>query len=222
MIYATKPPMGADLTLAVFAKAPVPGQVKTRLRPAMDDEQAARLAAAFVQDTLQKAARLGPPVTVYFAGDRALLEPLAPPLVRWADQGGSDLGARMARVPAPCLILGADSPHLPPAYLHQALAAVPDHDVVLGPAEDGGYFLLGLRAPQPVLFDGIAWSTGEVLAQTLAKAAALDLTVYQTSPWYDLDTPADLRRLARDLETVPPGSEDDCPAIRAALGEIAL
>jgi rSAM/selenodomain-associated transferase 1 len=212
--------MNADFTLAVFAKAPVPGQVKTRLRPAVDDEGAARLAAAFVRDTLGKAARLGPRVTVYYAGDRALLEPLAPPLVHWVAQGGGDLGARMARVPAPCLLLGADSPHLPLALLRAALAAIPGHDVVLGPAEDGGYFLLGLRAPQPVLFDGIAWSTEEVLAQTLAKAAALGLTVHQTPPWYDLDTPADLRRLARELAAVPPGSEDDCPATRAALKEI--
>ena len=214
--------MGADFTLAVFAKAPVPGQVKTRLRPALSDEQAARLAAAFLRDTLGKAARLGPPVTVTFAGDRALLEPFAPPLACWTDQGGGDLGARLARVPAPCLLLGADSPHLPLAYIQDALAAIPTHDVVLGPAADGGYYLLGLRAPQPALFGGIAWSTGEVLAQTLAKAAALGLSIHQTPPWYDLDTPADLRRLARDLADVSPGSEDDCPATRAALKEIAL
>ena len=88
-----------------------------------------------------KAARLGPPVTLYYSGDRALLEPLAPPDVCWAEQGGGDLGARMARVPAPCLILGADSPHLPVALLRAALAAVLLHDAVLGPAEDGGYFL---------------------------------------------------------------------------------
>ncbi len=214
--------MGADLTLAVFAKAPVPGQVKTRLRTALDDAQAARLAAAFVRDTLHKAARFGPPVTVYYAGDRALLEPLAPAGVLWAAQGGGNLGARMARVPAPCLILGADSPHLPPGLLRDALAAVPSYDVVLGPADDGGYSLIGLRAPQPSLFDGIAWSTEDVLAQTLAKAAALNLSVHLTPPWYDLDTPADLRRLAQDLGAVPPGSEDDCPATRAALKEIAL
>lgn len=212
--------MGADLTLAVFAKAPAPGQVKTRLRPASEGEQAARLAAAFVRDTLDKAARLGPPVTVYHAGDLALLGPLAPPGVLWAAQGGGDLGARMARVPAPCLILGADSPHLPVSFLRDALAAIPNHDVVLGPADDGGYFLLGLRAPQPALFEGIAWSTEAVLAQTLAKADALGLSVQQTPPWYDLDTPDDLHRLVRDLGAVPPGAEDDCPATRAALKEI--
>ncbi len=212
--------MGADLTLAVFAKAPVPGQVKTRLRPALSDGQAARLAAAFVRDTLDKAARQGLPVTVYHSGDRALLQPLAPANVLWAAQGGGDLGARMARVPAPCLILGADSPHLPPALLREAFAAVPSYDVVLGPADDGGYFLIGLRAPQPALFEGIAWSTESVLAQTLAKAGTLGLSVHLTPPWYDLDTPADLHRLVEDLEAVPPGSEDDCPATRAALKEI--
>ena len=213
--------MAPDFTLSIFAKAPVPGHVKTRLRPVLDEEQAARLAAAFVRDTLLKAAQLGPPVTVYYAGDRALLVPLAPPNVRWAEQAGGDLGARMACVPAPCLILGADSPHLPLSLLSAALAAVPAYDVVLGPAEDGGYFLIGLRAPQPALFDGIAWSTETVLAQTLARADALGLTVHQTPPWYDLDTPADLRRLAQGLEAVPPGSEDDCPVTRAALKEMS-
>ncbi len=212
--------MGADFTLAVFAKAPEPGQVKTRLRPGLNDAQAARLAAAFVLDTLHKVARPGRPVTIYHAGDRALLEPLAPPGILWAEQGGGDLGARMARVPAPCLILGADSPHLPLSLLRAALAAISAHDVVLGPAEDGGYFLIGLRAPQPALFDGIAWGTGNVLAQTLTQADALGLVVHQMPPWYDLDTPADLHRLVRDLEAVPPGSEDDCPATRVALKEI--
>ena len=211
--------MAPDFTLSIFAKAPVPGHVKTRLRPVLDEEQAARLAAAFVRDTLLKAAQLGPPVTVYYAGDRALLVPLAPPNVRWAEQGGGDLGARMACVPAPCLILGADSPHLPLSLLSAALAAVPAYDVVLGPAEDGGYFLIGLRAPQPALFEGIAWGTEAVLAETLAKAAALTLSVSLTPPWYDLDTPDDLHRLVRDLADVPPGSEDDCPATRAALKE---
>ena len=212
--------MGADLTLAVFAKAPAPGQAKTRLRPALSDVRAARLAAAFVRDTLDKAAKLGPPVSLYYTGDRALLEPLAPAGTRWAEQGAGDLGARMARVPAPCLILGADSPHLPLGLLRDALAAIPSYDVVLGPADDGGYYLIGLRAPQPALFIGIAWSTEDVLAQTLAKADALGGTVRLTPPWYDLDTPDDLHRLVEALEAVPPGAEDDCPATRAALKEI--
>ncbi len=204
--------------LAVFAKAPLPGRVKTRL--ALPPGESARLYAAFVRDTLQKAAALGPPVCVFFDGDRALLEPLAPADVRWAGQGGGDLGARLARVPAPCLILGTDSPHLPPSVLRLALDALTHHDVVLGPAEDGGYYLIGLRAGQPALFDDVAWSTDAVMAQTLARASARGLSVFQTPSWYDLDTPADLRRLARDLAGVPPGSEDDCPATRAALAAL--
>jgi len=203
------------ITLAVFAKAPLPGRVKTRL--ALPPGEAARLYAAFVRDTLGKAAALGPPICVFYDSDRALLEPLAPDGIRWADQDGGDLGARLARVPAPCLILGTDSPHLPPSVLRAALDALPRFDVVLGPAEDGGYYLIGLRDRQPLLFDDIAWSTDAVMAQTLARASALGLSVFQTPPWYDLDTPADLRRLARALEAVPLGSEDDCPATRAAL-----
>ncbi len=205
-------------TLAVFAKAPLPGRVKTRL--ALPPSQSAYLYATFVRDTLHKAIALGPPVCVFFDGDRTLLEPLAPGGVRWAEQGGGDLGARLARVPAPCLILGTDSPHLPPSVLRQAWDALTRFDVVLGPAEDGGYYLIGLRGGQPALFDDIAWSTDAVMAQTLARASALGLSVFQTPPWYDLDTPADLRRLAQALEAVPPGSEDDCPATRAALAAL--
>jgi len=212
-----RPDPTLPLTLAVFAKAPVPGAVKTRLQPILDAEQAARLAAAFVRDTLAKAAVLDLPLTLYYAGSRALLEPLAPPSVRWIEQGDGNLGDRLARVPAPCLILGTDSPHLPLASIRHALAAVPKYDVVLGPAEDGGYYFIGLRAPQPGLFHGIAWSTDEVLSQTRDKAQALGLTVHQTPLWYDLDTPEDLRRLAQYLKTMPSGSEDDCPATRGVL-----
>lgn len=209
--------MMSSLFLAVFAKDPVPGQVKTRM--ALPPELTARLYAAFVQDTLQKASRLGLPVTVYHSGDAAALKEMALPTVTWQPQGEGDLGERLARVPAPCIILGTDSPHLPMAILNAAVRAVGESNVVLGPAEDGGYFLAGLPAPCPPLFQKIAWSTDQVLSQTLAQAHSHGIPVVLTAPWYDLDTLDDLRRLAAHLRRVSPGSGEDCPATRAALRE---
>jgi glycosyltransferase A (GT-A) superfamily protein (DUF2064 family) len=88
------------------------------------------------------------------------------------------------------------------------------HDVVLGPAEDGGYYLIGLKWRQPRLFEAIAWSTGRVLAQTLERADSFGLRVHLLPPWYDIDTAADLARLRVYLETVPP---EICPATRQLL-----
>ena len=210
--------MPPPFTLAVFAKSPVPGQVKTRLCPPLTPAQAARLARAFVRDTVRAAQRVAP-VTLYHAGGRAGLEDALAglPPVAWTPQGGGDLGARMARVPAPCLILGTDSPHLPSSFVRDALDALPDTDVVLGPAEDGGYYLIALRAPQPTLFDDIAWSTPAVLVQTLARAEAQGLRATLLAPFYDIDTLPDLRRLGNDLAS----SVFDCPATRAVLQELA-
>lgn len=209
--------MPLPLTLAVFAKAPIPGAVKTRLCPPLTGEQAARLYAAFVCDTVRAAQAVSKP-TVFYSGDQ---EPLARLLAenalfptQWQPQGDGDLGARMARVPAPCLILGTDSPHLPVSFLQEALDHLATVDVVLGPAEDGGYYLIGLRAPQPSLFEGIHWSTGEVLAQTRARAASRQLTTFLLPPWHDIDTIDDLNRLRAYLQST---SDADCPATRAAL-----
>jgi len=219
-----------DFTLAVFAKAPIPGRVKTRLCPPLTAAQAARLHVAFVRDTVRKVALHAPnsggasrPI-LYHSGDPAGLHgPLADlPPVAWAPQGEGDLGARMARVPAPCLILGTDSPHLPAARLRQAVDALRESDVVLGPADDGGYYLIGLRAPQPALFDGIAWSTSQVLAQTLARAETLGLRVAVLPPYYDIDTPTDLRRLRTDLAAgVVAGCPDTC-AVLEMLAAVQL
>ncbi|MDQ2799158.1 MAG: DUF2064 domain-containing protein, partial [Armatimonadota bacterium] len=127
--------MLSPLTLAVFAKAPTPGAVKTRLCPPLTQEQAARLYAAFVCDTVRIAQAVAPP-TLFYSGDREplarLLAENALSLAQWQPQGDGDLGARMARVPAPCLILGTDSPHLPLSFLQAALDHLDACDVVLG------------------------------------------------------------------------------------------
>jgi glycosyltransferase A (GT-A) superfamily protein (DUF2064 family) len=100
--------------------------------------------------------------------------------------------------------LNSDGPTLPAAYIERAVALLEQSDVVLGPSEDGGYYLVGLRRPCPDMFLDIAWSTARVAAQTLERAAALGLTVALLPPWYDVDTAADLERLRAELAGLPP------------------
>lgn len=208
--------MSPPITLAVFAKSPIPGRVKTRLCPPLEPKNAARLYAAFVRDTVRKARQIVSRPTLFYAdGEAELRELLTDEAAQlsWTPQGEGDLGARLARVPAPCLIVGTDSPHLPLSVLHQARNALNAHDVVLGPAEDGGYYLIGLTKPCPALFDGIAWSTNQVFAQTQARAQSQGLMTHLLPPWYDIDMVHDLQRLDADRDA-------DCPATRAVLDEL--
>lgn len=205
--------------LAIFAKSPVPGQVKTRLCPPLTPETAARLQRAFFADTVANAVRAGLKPTIYFDGPRRLLEDALTESVNWQAQGAGDLGARLARVPAPCILIGADCPQLPTQILRDAADALETHDMTLGPAEDGGYYLIGLRAPAPFLFEDIAWSSDTVLAQTMAQSVSHGLSSLLLPPSYDIDTGDDLRRLIRELPNLPP---DVCPATRALLETLNL
>lgn len=194
----------------IFAKAPTPGRVKTRLIPALGADGAAQLQRQLIERTLQTAAaaRLGP-LELYCAPDAA-----DPFFVACAArhglilrvQGAGDLGARMARafehalaLGSPALLIGCDCPALTPAYLREAAAALAaDNDAVLGPAEDGGYVLIGLRRGPPTqLFDGVAWGTQYVLDQTRARLARDQWRWREAAPLWDLDRPEDLQRLGR-------------------------
>jgi rSAM/selenodomain-associated transferase 1 len=135
------------------------------------------------------------------AGERFVLVP----------QEGQDLGERLGNLSSGLLaaghagvvIIDSDTPSLPDHYLATAVERIGDRgtDAVFGPAEDGGYYLVGLRHPMPALFQGIAWSTSVVLKQTLANAASAGLTVHLLPPRFDVDTGADLKRLADELAT---------------------
>jgi hypothetical protein len=102
------------------------------------------------------------------------------------------------------IAINSDGPTLPPEYLLEAFADLDEVDVVLGPSEDGGYYFIGYAQPRPALYADITWSTPQVTPQTLARAAALGLTVAQSPPWYDVDTIADLERLRVELTNLPP------------------
>jgi rSAM/selenodomain-associated transferase 1 len=201
----------SEPAIIVMAKAPRPGEVKTRLCPPLTPEQAADLAARFASDAAAKAANTGAAVVIAYAPDegRALLEPLLPPASAWLPQTGADLGSRMQRAMedahtlgyGPLLVIGTDSPTLPPEFLSNAIALLSSDsaDAVFGPTEDGGFYLVGSSAPIPGLFNDVAWSTPTALADTLRNAVTLGLAVEMLPAWYDVDTPEDLARLRAEL-----------------------
>jgi rSAM/selenodomain-associated transferase 1 len=204
----------------VMVKAPRPGEAKTRLTPPLTSEAAAGLAACLFADTVALALRLGAAVVVAYApadGRAPLEESLLVGLgeeslsrVLWIEQRGEGLGERLDGVVArassqgfgPLLLVGADSPTLPPALLAAALEGLTREraDVTLGPTEDGGYYAVGTRRPVPGLFDAVDWSTPRAYAQTARNAARLNLRLLELPPWYDVDTPADLTRLRAELD----------------------
>lgn len=195
--------MRAVPSIAVFARAPVAGAVKTRLIPRLGAEGALGLHRQLVESALFRArdAALGE-VTLWIAGDAEHPEVQAcvrRQRVKLAVQRGADLGARMhaaldttlAAQPGGCLLIGTDCPALSSQHLQRAARLLADHDVVLGPAHDGGYVLIGLKAPQPALFEGIAWGSDAVLAATRARIGAAGLRCAELDPLPDLDTAAD-------------------------------
>ena len=202
----------SNAAVAIMAKAPWPGQVKTRLCPPLSSEAAAQLYRAFLLDKIgQVGALQAVPVISYAPAEaKAYFEALVPSHFSLIPQQGRDLGARLLSTFEQIFSLGcelalaidSDTPTLPTAYLEQALDLLADTriDVVLGPSEDGGYYLIGLRRPYRELFEDIAWSTSGVLSQTLQRSREQQLQVACLEPWYDVDTPDDLNRLRRSLE----------------------
>lgn len=207
--------MSADresIDVAVFARAPVPGEAKTRLIPALGAAGAAALQRQLTARALATACSVPRArVTLWVAGDPghpSIVEAASRHGVEVAAQIGADLGARMhhAFVVAggPLLLIGTDCPQLRTDDLAAAAAALRTHDVVLQPASDGGYVLIGLARPQPTLFESIAWGEASVLARTQARIAAAGLRCALRPTLDDLDTPADLQRaLAAGLVAAP-------------------
>lgn len=192
----------------IFAKAPLPGRVKTRLIPALGERGAARLQRQLIERTLQTAvaAGLGTP-ELWCApdpGGRFFSACAKRYGVSLRAQGEGDLGARMARALATALasgtqglLIGCDCPALTPGYLSRAAAALADgNDAVLGPVEDGGYVLIGLASSPPAqLFEGIAWGSATVMQETRARLARGRRRWHELELLWDVDRPEDLPRL---------------------------
>ncbi|MDI4638039.1 MULTISPECIES: TIGR04282 family arsenosugar biosynthesis glycosyltransferase [Halomonadaceae] len=189
--------------LAILAKAPIPGRVKTRLTPTFAPAAAARLHEALLRQTLEVALAATPAHRiVLWTG----LEHDHPLFVELAERHGislrpqpeGNLGVRMftalEAMGAPGLLVGSDCPVLTPQLLTDCHAALADHDGVLLPAEDGGYALVGLRQPCQAFFTDIDWGSDRVLAQTLARADSLGWRLAQPAKVWDVDRPADVAR----------------------------
>ena len=191
-------------------------------------ERAARLYAAFLEDTFATARALqAVRLAVSFAPADAVgtFEELAPGALMLPQVEG-DLGARMldafvrasAAGATATVAIGADSPHLEPDRLREAFEELERHDLVLGPSADGGYYLIGLRAPVPALFDGIDWSTEQVLRQTVERARVERLDFVGLPAEFDVDSPGELALLRARIEERGPSV---CPATAALLDEDA-
>ncbi len=200
-----------DNGLVLFAKAPVPGRVKSRLIPHLAPEQACALYQAFVRDSLD---RFHPklPHRRYLACYPSSCDPFFKSLrgeqgVELLEQAGSDLGERMAGVVRDLLgrglrqivLVGADSPTLPAERLDQAFQALRRRPVVIGPSRDGGYYLIGMSRWIPHLFRGIAWGTDGVMSQTTQVLNRAGMQWEMLPGWFDVDDQASLEELRREL-----------------------
>jgi len=217
--------------LLVFLRQPRAGAVKTRLAAGLGGEAAAELYRALAEEEVRRTAPRGgefgrllcftpsearTEIEAWFPGEELL------------PQEGPDLGARMARAmdqafrrgAGPVAVIGSDVPWVSRETVLEAFRALDEHDVALGPARDGGYYLLALARPEPRLFDGIAWSTPSVLSATVERAGGLGLAVRLLEPLTDVDTIEDLeaeRERLRPLLDARPALRDVIAAALVAL-----
>jgi hypothetical protein len=217
-----------DTALIIFAKQPVPGNVKTRMTPPLVPAEAASLYDAMVRDVLDKCRHLTMADLLLFhddrPGSREFFTNLLPNILLMP-QEGADLGERLERAfdrtfalgYGQAVIMGTDSPDLPLPYIEEGIQSLAADiaDAVFGPTADGGYCLLGLSAPHPTLFRDIPWSTAQVLERSLQKCDEAGLRTELLPRWHDLDTVADLLRLPLECPAAAPRT---CRAI-AALRE---
>jgi hypothetical protein len=211
---AVPPPSeGFDRALAVMAKAPRPGRVKTRLAPAFSPEEAAALSVTLLTDTIQLATTL-PRVRVAVVcprGEAPLVRPLVGDGVAVVEQLGSGLAAALTSTFEQFLAAGyrqvvafnSDSPHVACDVLRDAFAALETADLVVGPTDDGGYYLVGTKNVHPGLFDAPPLGTAGALDALTRRAEELGLRFAQCAAAFDVDLPADVTRLAQELRGAP-------------------
>ncbi|MGO9056182.1 MAG: TIGR04282 family arsenosugar biosynthesis glycosyltransferase [Candidatus Binataceae bacterium] len=230
-----EPQARARPALIVFAREPIAGKTKTRLIPGLGEVTAARLADAFINDALRKAAALG--------ACRLVIAGSAPGPVRASryflrlarhygadlvDQGDGHLGQRMARVlrpyaePPGAVLFGTDIPSLPRSFLRQSMAALQHTPVVISPTIDGGYYLVGGRGELPRIFGAMSWGSGTVLEETLERLRRHKITYQLGRWWYDIDRPTDLELLAADLARDRNRGRSVCPATARLMDELGL
>ena len=218
--------------IALFAKAAIPGSVKTRLVPPLSAEEAAELALVFLLDTtdamLRAADRCNAQAVVFYSPAEATpwFRSLLGERVQLYPQTDGSLTERLtgayfslaeAGYDAVCFI-GADSPTLPEGTIDAAFTELSNHDLAIGPAQDGGYYLIAMRAANVEIFSDISWSTKSVLQQTKDTARRLKLCVKLLPTWFDVDDESSLRQLITELAKCQPREVTlDAPKTRAYL-----
>ena len=209
----TVPSSHSTRTLAIMAKAPRPGMVKTRLTESIPSAAVIALYRCLLEDTVALAKSL-PSVEVAVMcpeSDQDELAHLLGNTVQVVAQWGKGLAAGLTSVFRHFTGLGrqhivafnSDSPHLPPSVLENAYEVLATHDVVVGPTHDGGYYLVGAKAAHPTLFEGHGMGTGSAFDRLLTRAKILELSAGFTEPFYDIDVASDLIPLARELRLAP-------------------
>lgn len=202
--------MPAEGAIIIFAKAPVPGTVKTRMCPPLIPDEAASLHGSLVMDAVERTRSLRG-FDVFLACSPGMDHPFFQTLaaryrIHLCDQVGADLGQRMDHALtaaftcgyAHALLVGTDIPNLAAQHYERAKALLQTTDVVLGPTEDGGYYLVGAKRPVSALFVDVSWSTGSVLTQSLARAERVGLVVGLLDSERDLDTFDDVQAFLRE------------------------
>lgn len=219
-----------DPRLLIFAKYPETGRVKTRLCPPLSPEQAAAIQRSCIRLVCERAFRAWPvrPVLVISPDDsEAAFRTLVGPYIRIQPQGGGDLGDRLARAidaafqsgDEQVLVMGSDSPTIPAGRFDDAHNALRTHDLILGPCDDGGFYLLGLKRTHDDLFKRVPWSTNRTCSGMTKQALACGLKVATLDPWYDIDRPDDLPRAMADVRSSK--REDDYELLTVLEGAVA-
>ncbi len=196
--------------LLIFAKYPEPGEVMTRLCPPITPEEAARIQRACIRLLCERAFRSWSvrPVLVISPDDAEdCFREFANPYVPMMPQGDGDLGDRLTRAAkaefdegtTQLLIIGTDSPTITDDMIAAAQKKLKVSDVVVGPCDDGGFYLLGLKRFDDQMFKDIEWGSDRVTAQAVERSKSCGMKVGMLKPWYDIDRPADLQRAAKDM-----------------------
>jgi uncharacterized protein len=212
--------------LLIFSKIPMPGGAKTRLVPPLSEQEASDLARAFLLDALESLSDLpGIDSWLYLTiswGDRRTLEESLPELFRsplkkritWRMQSGADLGERLDAAFADAfadgcsaaVAVGSDHPTLPVGRISEAFAALASHDITIGPADDGGYYLIGMRRHLPEVLLDLPYSTSRLFDEAMAVAAKHGLRSSVLEQWYDVDDAASFERLRNERASLAPES----------------
>lgn len=220
-------------TFGVFCKHPQPGQVKTRLAQHIGPQSAVSLSAAFLDDLTLEFRSVGERRILGFSPADSVnyFEPFARFGYDLWPQPEGDLGARLNAFFDEALqdqndkavLIGSDSPTIPIEYVELAFSRLEEFDCVLGPATDGGYYLIGLRRNAPELFENVIWSGSSVLSQTVQKIATTDLSLALLPPWYDIDDVDDLWMLAGHIRAMTrSGQTHPCPVTAAVLERLRM